>query len=255
MPNTGIQKINRTSLRDQVYTALRQSIVTLELAPEQKLNDTELAARFGVSRTPVREALKRLEDEGLVESFPGAITRIAPLYNDAARHAFPVAAALHALAARLAVPQLNEQHWHELEEANEQLIRALQQQDALAAIEADDQFHRVFVQACANPELDKALRSVMSKIRRLELAKFSRIDHTHSPEDHKRIIAACQQHDAALAAAEMEQNWLSLAEWLELEDALPAESTASEGMTEDNQPNTLTSMSTTNTKQESADSL
>ncbi len=210
-----IQKINRISLRDQVYTALRQSIITLELAPEQKLNDTELAARFGVSRTPVREALKRLEDEGLIESFPGAVTRIAPLYTDAARHAFPVAASLHGLAARLAVPHLNEQHIYKLMHANEQLIAALQQQDALAAIAADDDFHHVFLHVCANPQLNKALASVMSNIRRLELAKFSSIDHTHSPEDHKRIIAACREQDEVLAAREMENNWLSLAEWLE----------------------------------------
>ncbi len=253
MQQIGIQKINRTSLRDQVYTALRQSIIMLELAPEQKLNDNELATRFGVSRTPVREALKRLEDEGLVESFPGAITRIAPLYNDAARHAFPVAAALHALATRLAVPQLQEPHLNELEQANEQLITALQQQDAIAAIEADDRFHRVLVLACANPELEKALQSVMSKIRRLELAKFSSIDHTHSPEDHKRIIAACKQGDTSLAAAEMEQNWLSLTAWLQEEGQTADDSTTTTDQTS-HSAQTLTK-DHQHSKQESTDSL
>ncbi len=215
-----IQKIQRTSLRDQVYSALRQSIISLELPPEQKLNDGELAASFGVSRTPVREALKRLEDEGLIESFPGAITRIAPLHTDAARHAFPVAASLHALATRLAVPLLQEMDIQELKQANEELIAALDKQDALAAIEADDRFHGVFLRVCANPELNHALQSVMSKIRRLELAKFSTINHTHSPEDHKQIIQACIEQDAAQAALHMEQNWLSLAHWLDSKDSL-----------------------------------
>ncbi|MEW4369915.1 GntR family transcriptional regulator [Paenibacillus kandeliae] len=214
MSTSNIQKINRLSLRDQIYQTLKQHILSLELPPEQKLNDSELAAQFGVSRTPVREALKRLEDEGLVESFPGAVTRITPLNEQAAAYAFPVAAALHALATRLATPQLLDSHYSDMEAANEQLIMALQQQDAEKAVEADDRFHQVFIEVAGNPEIASSLQIVMSKIRRLELAKFSQIDRTQSPEDHKRIIEACREGKAQQAAELMEQNWLSLGQWL-----------------------------------------
>ena len=66
-----IKPIKRLSLRDEVYQNLKKSIINLELQPEERLYDKELAEKFGISRTPVREALKRLEDEGLVESLPG----------------------------------------------------------------------------------------------------------------------------------------------------------------------------------------
>lgn len=214
MKNNLIQKISRPTLRDQVYDTLKQGIVTLELLPEQKLNDTELAEQFGVSRTPVREALKRLEDEGLIESFPGAVTRVAPLYEQSAVHAFTVAAVLHSLAARLSIPYLDTSHYDMLKQFNQELITALQQQNASAAIQADDQFHDVFVQQAHNPEIIAALSRVMPKIRRLEYAKFSSIDHTHSPEDHRLIIEACEAKDSLLTAERIEQNWMSLGNWL-----------------------------------------
>src|SRR5579863_2381139 len=96
MPN----RLDTASLRQRVYEALRDAIVCGDLAPDQRLRDHELAAHLGVSRTPVREALQRLEDEGLVATAPRASTRVTPLDARAAREAFPVVATLHALAAR-----------------------------------------------------------------------------------------------------------------------------------------------------------
>jgi DNA-binding GntR family transcriptional regulator len=134
MDTNFIKHINRPSLRDQVYQSLKTAIVILELEPGQRVNDNELASRFGVSRTPVREALKRLEDEGLVESIPGSLTRVTPLNIEEAKHAFPVVAALHSLAARLAIPQVKEADIRRLEEWNESLYMTLDQQDVMTAI-------------------------------------------------------------------------------------------------------------------------
>src|SRR4051794_41568447 len=96
----------RDLLRDRAYVALRDAIVDGTLQPEERLRDQELCEWLGLSRTPVREALARLEQEGLVESEPQRFTRVAPLDRRAARDAFPVVAALHALAAELAGPKL-----------------------------------------------------------------------------------------------------------------------------------------------------
>lgn len=98
--------------------------VNLELQPEQRLHDKELAEIVGISRTPVREALKRLEDEGLIESISGSVTCVAPLHLEEAKHAFPVAAALHALASRLAVPLIQESDIEELEFTHKALLAA-----------------------------------------------------------------------------------------------------------------------------------
>src|SRR3954451_2757909 len=98
--------LERDLLRDRAYVALRDAIVDGTLAPGERLRDAELCTWLGLSRTPVREALNRLEHDGLVESAPQRFTRVAPLDRRAARDAFPVVAALHALAAEQAVPKV-----------------------------------------------------------------------------------------------------------------------------------------------------
>src|SRR5919205_3948281 len=121
MESQTLEKIDRIPLRERVYDLVQRAIVSGELHPGQRVRDLDLAAQLGVSRTPVREALQRLEDEGLVETLPGALTRIVPLDAQAAREAFPVVAVLHALATRLAVPHLLKQELAALQQANDRL--------------------------------------------------------------------------------------------------------------------------------------
>ena len=98
--------LERDLLRDRAYGALRDAIVDGTLAPGERLRDQELCEWLGLSRTPVRDALSRLEQDGLVETEPQRFTRVAPLDRRAARDAFPIVAAVHALAAELGVPRL-----------------------------------------------------------------------------------------------------------------------------------------------------
>ncbi|USG63329.1 GntR family transcriptional regulator [Brevibacillus ruminantium] len=205
-----IKPLERPVLRDQIYEYLKKAIITLELAPGQRIKDSDLAADFGVSRTPVREALKRLEDEGLVESAPGSLTRISPIHMQEAKHAFTVVATLHALAARLAVPVMSEQDCADMEEKNRQLAKAMQEKNMIRAVEADDAFHQVFLEVCGNREIDLALERIVPKIRRLEFAKFSSLEGLRSVEQHVAIIEACKAQDAGKAAQLTEENWLSL---------------------------------------------
>ncbi|NQF12952.1 GntR family transcriptional regulator [Brevibacillus sp. HB1.3] len=204
-----IKQIERPTLREQVYQGLKKAIIMLELKPGQRVNDNELAALFGVSRTPVREALKRLEDEGLIESVPGSHTRVTPLLEKEAKHAFPVVAALHGLAARLAMP-FELEVIRSLEQWNEKLQGALEQQDVIKAIEADDGFHDVILEAAGNREIYLALERVVPKIRRLEFARFGSLEGVESVEQHHRIIEAIRDNNSQLASSLMEENWINL---------------------------------------------
>src|SRR3954468_2113782 len=103
MPVPAENPFERDLLRDRAYVTLRDAIVDGTLQPGERLRDQELCTWLGLSRTPVREALGRLERDGLVETAPQRFTRVAPLDRRTARDAFPVVAALHALAAELAV--------------------------------------------------------------------------------------------------------------------------------------------------------
>jgi DNA-binding GntR family transcriptional regulator len=209
-----IKPIKRLSFRDEVYQTLKKSIITLELHPEERLNDKELAEKFGISRTPVREALKRLEDEGLVESLPGSSTRVAPLNLEEAKHAFTVVAALHALAARLACSILKEPEIEALEGSNKDLRLAIEKGDVSKAIEADGAFHKVFLDLAGNPEIVFALDRSVPNIQRLEISQFTTLTGLQSVEQHNQIISACKNREYEIVVQLVEENWLSLGELL-----------------------------------------
>src|SRR5262245_17359125 len=133
-----MQTLTTTSLAQRAYVALLDAIVTGELPPGHRLRDQELAEQLGVSRTPVREALRRLEDEGLVETERNAYTRVAPVRPQRVADAFPVVAALHGLATRLGVPALTKADIVEMERHHADRTAALRNGDIVEAIAADD---------------------------------------------------------------------------------------------------------------------
>ena len=213
--------LDNPSLRERVYQALREALVSGELTPGRRLRDQELAARLGVSRTPVREALQRLEDEGLVETSPRALTRVTPLDARAAREAFPVVAALHAFAARSGVPRLAPLDLEDMRAASAEFTAAIAGADharpeTLArAIAADDRFHGVVLSAAGNQELVRTLERLMPKVRRLEYAQFGSLAGRRSVQQHEAIISACALGNATEVALLVEENWLSLGRLIE----------------------------------------
>lgn len=208
-----INQIHRTSLRDQVYQQLRNAIINLELEPGERVSDKLLAEDFGVSRTPVREALKRLEDEGLIISSPGSETKVSPVDNRQSRDAFTVVASLHELAALLAIPHLTEEQAVHMERINADFEQAIRNEKRLEAIQLDDLFHEIILDASNNPEISVALDRLMPKIRRLELLKFNTIDGLNSVKQHQGIIQSVKNKKIDLSAL-VKQNWLSLSDQL-----------------------------------------
>lgn len=200
----------RTLLRDQAYARLRDAILDGTLEPGEQLKDAELSEWLGLSRTPIREALARLEEYGLVETAPNRYTRVAPLTGRDARDAFPVVAALHALAALLAVPRISDDELATMRAANEEFARALSKGDVDQAVATDDRFHAVLVQASANREIARSLARLMPKVRRLEQARFGSLAGRRSVEQHERIITFCAARKTAEAAEAVRENWLSL---------------------------------------------
>src|ERR1700760_3699279 len=111
--------VKRTLLRESAYVAIRDAIVRGELAPGAAVRDADLAARLGLSRAPVRDALSRLTDEGLVETKPQSYTRVTPLVLKEVRDAAQVVRAMHELATRTAVPRLSAGHVEAMRAAND----------------------------------------------------------------------------------------------------------------------------------------
>jgi DNA-binding GntR family transcriptional regulator len=202
--------VPRRLLRDDAYAALRQAILDGTLAPGERLRDTELCAWLGLSKTPVREALARLEEDGLVETAPQRYTRVAPLDRDEARDAFELVAAIHALAARLATPRMGRAELERARAANRRFAAALEQRDVDAALAADDEFHGVFLDAAGNREIPRALDRLLPRLRRLERLQFGSLHGRRSVKQHERIAAAAARGDAEAAASAALENWRSL---------------------------------------------
>jgi len=191
-----------------VYTHLSRWIIDGTLQPEEPLRDQDIAVQLGISRTPVREALRRLEDEGLVETALNRWTRVASLRLGQATALYPVVQTLEMLALQLAAPGLTDEDLLHLNDLNAQLRTALEQRDAGAAVDADTAVHDVWISKSGNPELQQTLHGLKRKLRRIERAYFDATSSGQaSLKEHAAIIAALQQGDPDRAAQALKANW------------------------------------------------
>ncbi|HEX4222033.1 MAG TPA: GntR family transcriptional regulator [Pseudonocardiaceae bacterium] len=211
MPVPGAQGlVSRSLLRDDAYRAIRDAIVDGTLAPGERLNDPELSAWLGVSRTPIREALARLDSAGLVETKPGRHTIVSRIDARAVREAQSVVAAMHELAVREAVPEMGPSDIEAMRAANVRFADALHRTDVDAALAADDAFHAVAVAACANRAVRGVLDQFTPALRRVERLRFSSLSGRDSIAQHASITELCAVGDADAAAAMARANWLTL---------------------------------------------
>ncbi|MFI5728837.1 GntR family transcriptional regulator [Kribbella sp. NPDC051587] len=202
--------VPRSLLREDAYRAIRDAIVKGELAPGERLNDADLSEWLGVSRTPVREALARLEQAGLVQTKPGRYTMVSPLDARALREAQLVTAAMHELAVREAVPHLAAADLAEMRAANARFAKALRATDVDAALQADDDFHAVPVRVSANQAVAAVLDQYTPALRRIERLRFGSLSGRESVAQHNVIIDHCAAGDAEAAADAARTNWLTL---------------------------------------------
>jgi DNA-binding GntR family transcriptional regulator len=203
--------VERHLLRDTAYSRLCDAIVEGTLAPGELLHDQELCEWLGLSRTPVRDALSRLEDEGLVETAPQRYTRVTPLRPSDPRHAFPVLAVLHGLATELSVPALTAEELAALDRENDAFVGALRVGDRAGAFAADDRFHDIFVTRAANPQIAGSLARLTPALHRLERLAVAQLPGGRSVAQHQAIVARAAAGDAAGAASAVRANWMTLA--------------------------------------------
>lgn len=202
--------IDRRLLRDDVYHRLRDAIVDGTLAPGEQLRDLDLAAWLGVSRTPVREALLRLAEAGLVAAQPGRSTVVSSLSERAVREARDVVAAMHRLAVRESVGNLSAEDLDAMRAANTRFREAIAAGDTEAALAADDELHDVCVRVAANAALAAVLDQYTPVLRRAERLQFSSVAGPASADRHDELIAALAARDAERAERIAATVWTTL---------------------------------------------
>ena len=201
--------VDRSLLRDDVYRRLRDAIVDGTFVPGEQLKDGDLADWLGVSRTPVREALLRLGASGLVVAVPGRSTTVSTIDPQAVRDARDVLAAMHGLAVRETAGRLGADEVDRMRAANRRFAVALAADDVAAALDADEQLHRIPVAALRNRALEAVLEQFEPLVRRAELLRFSG-DGRASVERHDRLIELLAAGDAEGAASVNFDIWHSL---------------------------------------------
>lgn len=201
--------MDRSLLRDDVFRRLRDAIVDGTFLPGEQLKDADLAEWLGVSRTPVREALLRLGASGLVVAKPGRSTTVSTIDPKAVRDARDVVAAMHVLAVREMAGNLTDAEVERMKDANGRFAAALSAGDIGAAMDADEEFHRVPVAALGNGAIAAVLDQFGPVVRRAERMRFGE-DGQASRERHERLIALLISGDVEGASDLTFDTWHTL---------------------------------------------
>ena len=164
-------------LRDVVFNTLRQAILRGEFKPGERLMEIQLANKLGVSRTPIREAIRKLELEGLVIMIP----------RKGLRDVLEVRKALEELAVQLACEKITQEELEELEQAGENFKKVLKRsKDITEVAEADVRFHDVIYMATDNQKLIHLLNKLREQMYRY------RVEYLKNPDVHEQLI---QEHE------------------------------------------------------------
>ncbi|MCR5507145.1 MAG: GntR family transcriptional regulator [Lachnospiraceae bacterium] len=207
MEETGIQLIidEYLPLRDVVFKTLRQGILKGDLKPGERLMEVHLAKRLGVSRTPIREAIRMLELEGLVTMVPRRGAEVARISKQDLSDVLEVRRSLDSLAVELACSRITEEEKAALNLAEDDFERAVETGDVTMIAQADVRFHDVILSASKNGRLMQMVNNLAERVYRyrLEYIKDSR-NHKRLIEEHRNIVRFIEAGDEANAKSASE---------------------------------------------------
>lgn len=191
-------------LRDLVFQTLRNAILKGELKPGERLMEIQLAQRLGVSRTPVREAIRKLELEGLAIMIPRRGAIVADITVRDLEDVLEVRAVLEELAVRKACDYITEEQLRELKRAATEFKRSVESEHLLDCVEADMAFHEIIYGATGNKRLQQILTNLREQMYRyrLEYLKDKRM-HRLLVEEHDTIRRAIKKKDKVKAGNAM----------------------------------------------------
>lgn len=188
----------RFNLHDMLVSAIREMVAAGELRPGDKIPEQDLCRRFEVSRTPLREALKVLASEGMLQLLPrrGAIVaRVSPEEID---ELFPIMAALEALAGELVCKRITPDELAELQDIHERMLRDYGAGNEPAYLQENRRFHETLVRLAANPTLHACYVQILTRTRAFRfVARKSSENWKVAVDDHNQIMDALRARNAA----------------------------------------------------------
>lgn len=211
MTKWNISPVNSYSyepLRIQVYNVLREAIVNGEFMPDEKLPELEIAEHLSVSRTPVREAFRMLEQEELITIIPQQGVFVSGIKSrKEIDDLFRVRVELEGLAAYLAARNINEEQIKQLKKYAEEIEQCIEENDLKGCVRIDIAFHRIIKEASANKWLERFLDNLFmqaTRFRMKSLAQEGRM--VNALNEHRRLGEAITRGEAELARRYMEEH-------------------------------------------------
>ncbi len=204
--NLQIQMNNFLPLRDVVFNTLRQAILTGELKPGERLMEIHLANKLGVSRTPIREAIHKLELEGLVILIPRRGAEVAQITEKSMNDVLEVRRAMDALCVELACDRILPEELEKLQNACDTFAEAVKTRDIRVIAQADVALHDIIVQATGNQRLVQLINNLSEQMYRY---RFEYLKDTSRHEclikEHRMIYEGIREKnkDAASQAAKL----------------------------------------------------
>lgn len=188
-------------LRDVVFNTLRQAILRGELKPGERLMEIHLADRLGVSRTPIREAIRKLELEGLVTMIPRRGAEVARITEKNLRDVLEVRRALDAFSCELACDRITKKEEEELHRACEEFASATTTRDATVIAAADVKLHDIIVRAAGNERLTELINNLSEQMYRYRFEYIKDTDnYDRLIEEHRIIYESIVKKDKQTAA-------------------------------------------------------
>lgn len=182
-------------LRDVVFNTLRQAILKGELEPGERLMEIQLAERLGVSRTPIREAIRKLELEGLVLMVPRKGAEVAKISEKNLRDVLEVRRSLEELAIELACQRMSPEEIKELENAQIAFVAAVKSGDAMRIAEGDEAYHDVIYSGTQNLRLVQIINNLREQMYRYRLEYIKDAGKRQVlVHEHENIMRAIRDH-------------------------------------------------------------
>ncbi len=178
-------------LRDVVFNTLREAILKGDLKPGERLMELQLAAKLGVSRTPIREAIRMLEQEGLAVTMPRKGAEVAKMTLKDMEDVLEIREALDELAVRIACEKITDEQMKRLTDAKDLFETSTRSGDVKMIAEADVSFHDVIYEATGNPKLETLLNNLREQVYRY------RVEYIKDPQNYPVLI---REHEAILLA-------------------------------------------------------
>lgn len=194
-------------LSQDIAEFIRSAIIRGKYKPGEKIPEGDLSSSMGISRTPVREAFRRLENEGFVRIIPRKGAVVSGIDPVEVGSLYEIKSTLEGLAARLACPRMGRKDITRLERINQELKELMEGQDVEAFYRAHTKFHEVFVGLCGNPRLVQMISNLNDHFKRFGIVSLTLPgQYEKTIRQHEEIIEAFSRGDASIAETKVREN-------------------------------------------------